>query len=349
MSENKVESIRTPQQLLERGLIEKSDAVALDRVCEEFSLAITDEMAALIDPTDEADPIARQFIPDMRELSIDDAERRDPIGDECFSPVKGVVHRHHDRVLLKPVHICSVYCRFCFRREKVGPDGERNLSAVEVDAAIDYIRAHEEIWEVILTGGDPLILSPRKLGAIVSALVAIAHVKIIRIHTRIPVVDPARIDDAMVAALSVSKPVYIVLHANHAREVTKNAKAAIAKLAFAGFPLLSQSVLLRGVNDSEEALRDLFKTLLENRVKPYYLHHGDLARGTAHFRTTIAEGQRLVRALRADHSGLCQPHYVLDIPGGWGKVPIGPNYLQRSPEGIVVEDHAARLHGYAGE
>ena len=339
--------VRTASQLVDRGLAAGSDLRDIERICETFALAITDEMIELIDPRDEADPIALQFVPDARELEASDSELRDPIGDDRFTPVKGITHRHPDRVLLKPVHVCPVYCRFCFRREKVGRGGEGNLSAAELDAALDYIRRNREIWEVILTGGDPLILSPRKLGAIVRALDAIPHVKIIRIHTRVPVVDPARIDPDMIEALCVPTALYVVLHANHAREITAKAGAAISMLVFAGIPMLSQSVLLRGVNDNVEALTDLFKRLLENRVKPYYLHHGDLARGTGHFRTTIAEGQRLVHALRGNISGLCQPHYVLDIPGGSGKVPIGPNYLTPSPDGMIVEDIEGIPHLYS--
>ncbi|HWU26654.1 MAG TPA: lysine-2,3-aminomutase-like protein, partial [Rhizomicrobium sp.] len=275
-----------------------------------------------------------------------ESDLADPIGDDRHSPVKGIVHRHNDRVLLKLVHLCAVYCRFCFRRETLGSAQSKNLSEAELETALDYIRRNEEIWEVLLTGGDPLVLAPRRLQRVIGALAAISHVKIIRIHTRVPVVDPSRIDDEMVAALTSDKPVYVVLHANHARELTPNAKAAIAKLAFAGVPLLSQSVLLRGVNDSEEALKDLFRALLENRVKPYYLHHGDLARGTSHFRTTIEEGQRLFGALRAKISGIGLPRYVLDIPGGWGKVSIEASHLTATPDGYLVRDDAGQLHEY---
>ncbi len=339
--------IHAARQLVDRGLVGSGDLRDIARVCEEFSLAITEEMVELIDVDDTSDPIALQFVPDARELTILDRELHDPIGDDRFTPVKGIVHHYSDRVLLKPVHLCPVYCRFCFRREKVGAGGDGNLSAAELDAALDYIRRTDNIWEVILTGGDPLILSPRKIGAIIKALDEIGHVKIIRLHTRVPVVNPAHIDEDMIAALCAKTAVYVVLHANHAREMTPAAKAAIAKLAGAGIPLLSQSVLLRGVNDTVEALRDLFKSLLENRVKPYYLHHGDLARGTSHFRTTIDDGQRILRALRAQVSGLCQPHYVLDIPGGAGKVPIGPNYLTLSPDGTIVEDRHGKPHLYS--
>jgi lysine 2,3-aminomutase len=341
--------IHSPEALVGRGLIAHDALADVQQVCEEFSLAVTSEMVELIDTADENDPIARQFLPDVRELTTTPSELKDPIGDDRYTPVKGIVHRYPDRVLLKPVHVCPVYCRFCFRREKVGLGGDGNLSSKELDIALDYIRNTPDVWEVILTGGDPLIMSPRKIQRIVRELDAIEHVKIIRFHTRVPVVDPTRINESMLEALAATTAVYIVLHANHAKELTSGARAAIAKLVFAGIPMVSQSVLLRGINDDGGTLRDLFKCLLENRVKPYYLHHGDLARGTGHFRTTMERGQELLRSLRGNISGMCQPHYVLDIPGGWGKVPIGPVYLERSAGGTTVFDYRGEPHAYDGD
>lgn len=346
VSTSNVGCVHTVSQLADRGLIERDRAGDIERVCSEFSVSITEEMMGLIDCNSAADPIAMQFVPSAQELTTLDSELHDPIGEDRYTPVKGITHRYPDRVLLKPVHVCAVYCRFCFRREKVGVGGDGNLTEKELDAALEYIRRDENIWEVIVTGGDPLVLSPRKIGSLIRALDAIEHVKVIRIHTRVPVVDPARVDDDMIEALSVRTAVYVVVHANHVREMTDKAKAAIARLVFAGIPMLSQSVLLRGMNDDVAALRDLFRTLVENRVKPYYLHHGDLARGTSHFRTRIEDGQEILRALRAGSSGLCQPHYMLDIPGGWGKVPVGPNYLTPSPDGTVVEDMEGKPHRY---
>jgi lysine 2,3-aminomutase len=306
-------------------------------------------MAGLIDPSDRGDPIGRQFIPDKAELEQGPQEDPDPIGDDAHSPVAGIVHRYPDRVLLKPIDICAVYCRFCFRRETVGQG--RALSRSELAAALDYIRARPEIWEVIITGGDPLMLSPRRLAAIVKVLAAINHVKIIRVHTRVPVADPARVTAEVVRALKVrGKATYVVLHANHARELTAKARAACARFIDAGIPMLCQSVLLRGVNDDAAVLGDLLRTLVECRIKPYYLHHGDLAPGTAHWRTGIEEGRALMRALRGRLSGLCQPTYVLDIPGGYGKSPIGPNYVHvRGENGAArceVEDFNGRRHAY---
>ena len=316
---------------------------ALERVAARYAVAITPAIADLIDPTDPHDPIARQFVPDARELDAQPSESRDPIGDEVHSPVEGIVHRYPDRVLLKLVNACAVYCRFCFRREMVGP-GRGTLSRTALAAALDYIGRTPQIWEVILTGGDPLLLSPRRLGEVTTRLAAIAHVKVIRVHTRMPVAAPERISAALVRALRTGKATFVVLHANHPRELTQKVRAACSRFIDAGIPMLSQSVLLRGVNDDVDTLGALMRAFVECRIKPYYLHHADLAPGTAHWRTTLAEGQELMRALHGRYSGLCQPAYVLDIPGGYGKSPIGPNYL--SADCCTVEDFNGRRHAY---
>jgi lysine 2,3-aminomutase len=340
-------TLRSAAELEASGLIPEGQVADLEQVAARYAVAITPDMAALIDPADANDPIARQFIPDAAELTSRQEERADPIGDDAHSPVEGIVHRYPDRVLFKLVHVCAVYCRFCFRREMVGPGQKHALSHEAMERALDYVRAHSEVWEVILTGGDPLVLSPRRLQSIVEQLAAIDHVKVLRIHTRVPVVDPGRVTPVLMRALkSFGKAVYVVLHVNHARELTDRAKAACAQLADAGIPLLSQSVLLKGVNDNAETLGELMRALVENRIKPYYLHHGDLAPGTSHLRTGIEQGQDLMRALRGDYSGLCQPTYVLDIPGGHGKSPVGPNYLAPDEAGLVVEDYRGGRHRY---
>jgi lysine 2,3-aminomutase len=343
-------ALRRPDDLVAAGLVSGERRAGIEAVAARYALALTDDVADLIDPADPHDPIARQFIPDPAELDVSPEETADPIGDDVHSPVEGIVHRYPDRVLLKPVHVCAVYCRFCFRREVVGHG--RALSGEQLDAALDYIRTHRDIWEVILTGGDPLVLSPRRLGKIVNALGAIEHVKIIRVHTRIPVVEPGRITPALVRSLKArGKATYVVLHANHARELTPKARAACARLVDVGIPMLSQTVLLHGVNDEAAVLGELMRALVECRIKPYYLHHGDLAPGTAHWRIGIGQGQALMRALHGRLSGLCQPAYVLDIPGGHGKSPIGPNYLTRvgGTNGTArydVEDFNGRRHAY---
>ncbi len=338
---------RSLDDLVSGGLLDAQAAADLGPVAAAYPVTLTATLAAAIDPMDPGDPIARQFVPSLAELLAAPEELADPIADDAFSPLKGIVHRHADRLLLKPVHVCPVYCRFCFRREMVGP-GAKALTAAELAAALDYIRRHEEVWEVILTGGDPLMLSPRRLAGLIAALDAIPHVAVIRLHTRVPVAAPERVSAALIAALATADAaLYIAVHCNHARELGDAARAACARLSGAGIPLLGQSVLLRGVNDDEASLTALMRALVKARIKPYYLHQGDLAPGTAHFRTTITEGQALMRHLRANASGLCQPHYVLDIPGGHGKVPIGPAYLAPGPEGgYEVTDLAGNRHAY---
>jgi lysine 2,3-aminomutase len=340
--------IRNISQLVERGFAQPEQRTALEEVAARYAVAIPPALAELIDNSDPGDPIARQFIPDARELDTEPDESSDPIGDNAHSPVEGIVHRYPDRVLLKLVHVCAVYCRFCFRREMVGPGKPNALSKAALQAALDYIKNHEEIWEVILTGGDPLVLSPRRLREVMDALADIDHVKVIRIHTRMPVADPARITAGLLRAIKAKgKAVYVAVHVNHARELTADARAACAKLADAGVPLLAQTVLLAGVNDKEQALSDLMRALVESRIKPYYLHHADLAPGTSHLRAPIALGQKLMRQIRGRLSGLCQPEYVLDIPGGHGKTPIGPSYLAPlSGERYRVEDYQGGEHVY---
>jgi len=341
-------TLRSPTAFADAGLITADQIPALQRVAAQYAVAITPAMADLVDPGDPCDPIARQFTPDPAELESRPGESADPIGDDVHSPVEGIVHRYRDRVLLKITHTCAVYCRFCFRREVVGPEGSGALSGKALDAALAYIAEHPQIWEVIVTGGDPLVLSARRLRDLMARLGAVDHVKVIRFHTRVPAVSPDLITEEMAAALrSPRQAVYVALHANHARELTPAARAACARLVDAGIPMVAQTVLLTGVNDSPEALGDLMRALVETRVKPYYLHHGDLAPGTGHLRTSIETGQALTRSLRGDLSGLCQPTYVLDIPGGHGKVPVGPAYLCRGPDGeTLVEDPAGSLHPY---
>jgi lysine 2,3-aminomutase len=336
-------ALRSASALVEAQLIKPERLVALKNVASRYAVAITPAVVDLIDSADPRDPIALQFVPDERELETHAEESADPIGDAAHSPVPGLVHRYPDRVLLKVVNACAVYCRFCFRREMVGP-GRGALTGKSLAAALDYIAQAPKIWEVILTGGDPLVLPPRRLKDLMTRLTAIDHVKVVRLHTRIPVVAPEHVTPGLLRALRTGKATYMVLHANHPRELTEEARAACARVVDAGIPMLSQSVLLRGVNDDVETLGALMRALVECRIKPYYLHHADLAPGTAHLRTSIVEGQVLMRALRGRYSGLCQPQYVLDIPGGHGKSPIGPTYL--SADGSQLTDFKGARHVY---
>ena len=337
-------ALHTISDLIAAGLVAESRQPELAAVAARYAVAVTPAMAALIDPADPADPIARQFVPDAAELATSPQERADPIGDAVHEVREGLIHRYPDRVLFKLVSVCPVYCRFCFRRETVGQAGAGMLSPAAIAAALAYIRAHSEIWEVILSGGDPLIAAPRRLKAVMAALAGIDHVKVVRFHSRVPVVAPERVSDELVAALAASgKAAWLAVHANHPRELTPQAGAALKRLAAGGLSLVSQTVLLKGVNDDAETLAALMRGFVEAGVKPYYLHHGDLAPGTGHFRTTLAEGQALMKALRGRLSGLCQPTYVLDIPGGHGKAPVGPDFLTHADGACLVEDfHGVR-------
>ena len=339
-----------PEHLVAAGLLDHERLDEVKEVAREYALTLTPDLAELMHPADAHDPIVRQFIPTKAELEHSPDESSDPIGDEVHSALAGIVHRYPDRVLLTPVHVCAAYCRFCFRRQVVGR--RRALSAKQLRAALAYIRGQQEVWEVILSGGDPLVLSARRVAAIMQALAAVDHVRVIRVHTRVPVAAPRRINPELVRALrSSGKATYVVLHANHARELSNNARAACARLIDAGIPMLSQTVLLRGINDDAHTLGALMRILVETRIKPYYLHHPDLARGTAHWRTEIEQGQELMRTLRGRFSGLCQPTYVLDIPGGHGKSPIGPSYIKDMGQlngnaQYEIEDYTGMRHIY---
>lgn len=332
-----------------RGLEEENllpPAHHLGPVAAKYAIGITRDVLDTIDRKAVNDPVALQYVPQERELEIAPGEHTDPIGDDVHTPVKGIVHRYPDRVLFKVTAACAVYCRYCFRREMIAGHGD-SLTPADMKAAFDYIRAHPEIWEVILTGGDPLILSGQKLSALLDELCAIDHVKVIRIHTRVPIADSGRINDEITTALRRSKPVYVVLHINHEKEITPPVERALSAIRAAGCTLLSQSVLLKGVNDDARTLENLFRRLVTLHVKPYYLHHPDLAPGTGHFRLPVSKGQQIMKQLRGRLSGLCLPEYMLDIPGGHGKVPLTPCYLHGLDEGgFEVEDYRGNKHAY---
>jgi lysine 2,3-aminomutase len=313
------------KQFVDAGLIDQAEADALQQSQPLLEASITAEMAALL-PEDKnewaSDPIAQQFMPTLQELDLGAESLEDPLGDLAHMPVKGIVHRHHDRCLLLPVNICALYCRFCFRKEQIGP-GHKALSDYELNQAIEYIASKPSIFEVILSGGDPLMLKPNKLNAIFKALQAIPHVQVIRMHTRIPIVESRRITEELLSVCEQVKPLYIVLHINHVKELHAGARDAILKLQQRGVHLLSQSVLLKGVNDTLDDLEDLMRTLVVLGVKPYYIHQLDPARGVGHFKVEKARGLALMEALRKRCSGLCQPLYVEDEPGGIdAKMPV---------------------------
>ena len=315
----KSRTLRRIAELEAAGLLAPEDRAGAEDVAARYAVAVPHALATLIQH--KSDPLGLQFLPDPAELITAPHESADPIADEALSPLPGIVHRYPDRALLKPLLACPVYCRFCFRREQVGPDGGL-LSTAELEAAYSYIAARPEIREVILTGGDPLILSPRRLGQILARLEAIPHIELLRIHTRAPIADPAIVTDALLSALDIEKPLYIAIHTNHARELTHEATLALRKLTRLGIPLLGQTVLLAGVNDDETTLANLFRAMLRSRIKPYYLHQLDPAPGTARFHVPEERGRELLRNLRGKISGTGLPTYILDRPGGLGKIPL---------------------------
>ena len=320
-----------------------------DQVAQHYAVGTNDYVDGVLRSADVCDdPVARQYIPRLEELISAPDEMRDPIGDDDHSPVKGIVHRYPDRVLYKVTSVCPVYCRYCFRKTMVGP-GQDMLRNSERNAALDYIRNDAKIWEVIFTGGDPFMLSPKRLVRDIDDLNAIDHVSVLRIHTRMIAADPERITDELLQVLSRSrKMVYIVMHINHVQEMTSQVHDAIARIRRAGMTLLSQSVLLSGVNDDAAALEALFRGLVAAGVKPYMLHHLDRAPGTQHFRVSIARGRDLMRALRGRLSGLCLPEYMLDIPGGHGKIPLTPEYCvaREGSNGYDLTDYKGYEHYY---
>lgn len=349
-------TLRSAQELVDAGLMDSEHIDAVNEMAKRYAIAMTPDMRDLAKQGHDLqgndwknDPIAKQFVPDLREMTILPQELPDPIGDYNHSPFKALVHRHKNRVLLKPTNVCAVYCRFCFRREMVGPEGD-SISQSDVDAALDYIAEHSEISEVILTGGDPLMLSIRRLEPLMQRLHAIPHLRYIRFHTRIPVVAPAKISDEIVAILHGDKRVIMAIHANHAREFTADASAALNKLANKGIMLLGQSVLLKGINDNVSALADLCETMLDNHIKPYYLHHPDLTTGTSHFRMSFESGMALMDELRQRVSGIAVPQYTLDIPGGVSKIAItSANVMavKDKPGHYVLRDIFGQMHEYA--
>jgi lysine 2,3-aminomutase len=310
------------RQLVDAGLVEVADAASLEDVKEAFDIRVPNSLLEGVlsgDPT-----LARQFVPSPEELAILPAELEDPIGDEAWSPVDGVTHRYPDRALLKLTYQCASYCRFCFRRYKVS-EPDNNLDPAALDRALDYIARSSGIREVILTGGDPLTLTDARLAVACEALARMPHVRLLRIHTRIPTVLPSRITPALLATLrSSGKAVWLVAHINALAELTGEARSALGRLVDGGIPVLAQSVLLRGVNATTEALASLFEELASLRVTPYYLHYPDLARGTGHFRVPLTEALDIVRGLRGRTSGFAIPRLVVDIPGGRGKVVVEP-------------------------
>ena len=320
------------------GAEQKGVAACLSR----FRMAVTPYYASLIDPRDPADPIRMQSVPSDRETLVYPWEMPDPLDEEGASPVKNIVHRYPDRALFLVTRQCATYCRHCTRRRLVGEE-DAAITEGETEAALDYIRRTPAIRDVLISGGDPLTLSDGRLEAILSPLRNIGHVEIIRIGTRVPVTLPMRITPGLLATLKKYQPVWINTHFNHARELTDESIQACARIVDAGIPLGNQSVLLKGVNDSAGAIKELMLGLVKARVRPYYLYQCDLIEGLDHFRTDVRTGIDIMRELNGNISGFAIPTFIIDAPGGGGKIPLGPDYV------VSVDDDSAVLKNYLGK
>ena len=322
-----IDGARRVDDLVARGLVSPADAPGLVRVVEQFRLLVSDYYLSLIDRDDPDCPIRKQALPDTEELVYGPQERPDPIGDSAHAAAGILVHRYPDRALLFPTFRCPMYCRYCFRKIALNEDEIRLQSAL--DGALTYLGEHPEIHEVILSGGDPLMLSNARLESLLGRLRQVPSIRRLRIHTRFPVTLPMRVDAALAAVLRRHRPLYLVAHFNHPRELTAEARTAVATLVDAGIVVLNQAVLLAGVNDDSATLASLFGRLADWQVRPYYLHHPDLTLGTGHFRVSIDRGIEIMRALRGRLTGLAWPTYVIDIPGGGGKVPVDSGFVRR--------------------
>lgn len=320
--------IVSAEQLAEILPLSGGEQTEIERCLGRFRMAITPYYASLIDPEDPESPIKKQAVPSARELCTQACDMDDPLREDQYSPTPGLVHRYPDRVLFLLTHKCSMYCRHCTRRRMVGCE-DFSLGPEKLENAFAYIERHTEVRDVLISGGDPLILSDEWLERIIRRLRAIPHVEIVRIGTRTPVVLPMRITDELLAMLKKYQPIWINTHFNHPDELTPDAASACAKIADAGIPLGNQSVLLRGVNDRADTLRRLFTGLTQIRVRPYYLYQCDLSSGIGHFRTPLPEGIELMKQVRGFISGFAVPEYVVDLPGGGGKTPASLDYIVR--------------------
>lgn len=311
-----------------------------------FRVDITPYFASLMDPDDPNCPIRRQVIPRMEELEEDLISQADSLAEDIHSPVPGLVHRYPDRVLLLLTTQCASYCRFCTRSRIVG-DPHENFGTADLEQQIAYIQQHPEVRDVLLSGGDPLIIPERKLEEVLTRLNAIPHVEIVRMNTRVPVFMPQRVTDRLVNMLKKFQPLWLNLHINHPKEITPELEAAVTKLANAGIVLGSQSVLMAGVNDCPNIMLELMHKLVKNRIRPYYLYQCDLVKGASHFRTPVSKGIEIIEALRGHTSGYAIPTFVVDMPGGGGKVPLQPNYmLSSSDEKVVLRNFEGFISAY---
>ena len=335
---NRIGSVEDLEKYAEISSTEKNDII---KCLKQFRMSITPYYFSLIDLNDPKDPIWLQSVPSINETIFDEAEKDDPLHEDTDSPVKGLTHRYPDRALLLITDRCSMYCRFCTRRRFAGVS-DNAMPQAQIDAAIDYIAKTPKIRDVVLSGGDSLLLSDEKIEQLLSKLRAIPHVEIIRFGSRLPVVLPQRITDSLCGILKKYHPIWLNTHFNHPNEISDDAIKACAKLADAGIPLGNQSVLLAGINDCVHVMKELVQKLTKMRVRPYYIYQCDMAKGLGHFRTPVAKGIEIIESLRGHTSGISVPTFVVDAPGGGGKIPVMPNYL------ISYGTHKAILRNFEG-
>ena len=341
--------IQTVEQLRQVIRLTPSEEHAVTRRAGRFIMGIPPYWAALMDPDDPTCPIRRQAVPVEEEYRLSPNDMIDPLGEDSHMPVPGLVHRYPDRVLLLVVEICSMYCRFCTRSRVVGTNAGFSKS-INIDHAIDYIKSHRKIRDVLISGGDPLTLSDERLDEILTKLKAIPHVEFVRIGTRNPVTLPYRVTESLCHVLTKHKPVWMSLHFNHPKEVTPQVKGACGMLADSGVPLGSQTVLMKGINDRAAIMKKLFHELLKIRVRPYYIYQCDPVKGTAHFRTPVAEGIQIIEKLRGHTTGYAVPTFVVDGPGGGGKIPLMPNYVVSVKDGVwTLRNFSGKLFAYKEE
>ncbi len=343
---NTIRKIETVERILDVRFPEQKRK-ELQKTLDAFPMSITPYYMSLVDGEDyENDPVFKQAFPDVRELYKSKADMEDPLAEEKDSPVRGITHRYPDRVLFHVSNVCAMYCRHCTRKRKVG-DVDAVPTKTELLEGIRYIREHEEVRDVLLSGGDPMMLPDEHIIFLLDELEKIGHVEVVRIGTRVPVVLPFRITDDLVGALSKYDNLWINTHFNHPKELTQEAKTALDKLSCAGIPLGNQSVLLSGVNDCPSIMKKLVQKLVKYRVRPYYLYQCDLSEGLEHFRTSVGIGMQIMESLRGHTSGFAVPTYVIDAPGGGGKIPVGPNYLiLRSPNKTILRNYEGVITTY---
>jgi len=341
--ENRIDTIEKLKKIINLTAQEEED---ISKVLEKFRMGITPYYAAHMDKDDPRDPIRMQAVPTFVETHVSAADMVDPLHEDTDSPAPGLTHRYPDRVLFLITDQCSMYCRHCTRRRFAGQSDDE-VGMENIDKCIEYIRKTPQVRDVLLSGGDCLLVSDKKLEYIISKLREIPHVEIVRLGSRTPVVLPQRITDDLVNMLKKYHPIWLNTHFNHPKEFTPESMEALRKLADAGIPLGNQSVLLRGVNDCPHIMRDLVHKLVMNRVRPYYIYQCDLSLGIEHFRTPVAKGIEIMESLRGHTSGFCVPTFVVDAPGGGGKTPVGPNYvLSQSADKIILRNYEGVITTY---